>query len=363
MIYLVSKGATLFEVGLLEGIFHVTSFMMETPTGAVADIFGRKVSRLTGLIFSIIGSLLLIFSNGFIGFALSFVFAALSYNFESGAGEALIYDSLKLSNKEKLFMKITGKNEVIFNLTSIIALIAGGIIGSVDHVYVFVAGIGITCLTFVVGLLFVEPKTVQKKQDYNIWHAIKMQYKDSFDVIKGQKRLSYLIMFSALIGMFVTLSFFYLQVFWKENGFIEWQIGIVLAVAAVFGMAGSVLAEYIDKRFGESLILKSTPFIVGLLLIGFYYIPVSLGAFAFLSFFDSMLFVALRDYINKMIPSDKRATILSFESMVFSFFMIAFFPVFGFVSGVIGMQISFVILGGILLVFSGYNLKLLSSRD
>lgn len=41
MIYLAGKGMSLTQLGLLETIFHITSFTMEVPTGAVADIFGR----------------------------------------------------------------------------------------------------------------------------------------------------------------------------------------------------------------------------------------------------------------------------------------------------------------------------------
>jgi hypothetical protein len=44
MIYLSLKGFSLLELGLLEGIFHITSFLMEVPTGAVADLWGRRGS-------------------------------------------------------------------------------------------------------------------------------------------------------------------------------------------------------------------------------------------------------------------------------------------------------------------------------
>ena len=48
MIYLAGKGMSLTQLGLLEMVFHITSFLMEVPTGAVADIFGRRISRILG---------------------------------------------------------------------------------------------------------------------------------------------------------------------------------------------------------------------------------------------------------------------------------------------------------------------------
>ena len=48
MIYMASRGMSLTQIGFLEGIFHVTSLTMEVPTGSIADLFGRKLSRSMG---------------------------------------------------------------------------------------------------------------------------------------------------------------------------------------------------------------------------------------------------------------------------------------------------------------------------
>ncbi len=42
MIYLASRGFSLVQLGILEGVFHVTSFLMEVPHRAVADLWGRQ---------------------------------------------------------------------------------------------------------------------------------------------------------------------------------------------------------------------------------------------------------------------------------------------------------------------------------
>lgn len=364
MIYLVSKGMSLFQVGLLEGIFHLTSFLMETPTGAVADIFGRKVSRIIGIIFSIISSIVLILSNTFWGFAFSFVVSALSYNFESGAGEALVYDSLVIAKKEDQFMKITGRIESIFQITGIIALTIGGVIGSISYTDVFMTSILIGLIALMISLFFKEPiLNNKKKEKVSFAKAIKAQYKDSINIIKDSKRLAYLIIFSSLLFTFIAISFFYLQVAWKASGYIEWEIGVFLAIAGGFGVIGALLAVRIDKRFGEKRVLKYSPIFVLISILLLYFIKVSMISFCIISFVDSIIFVATRDYINKLIPSEKRATILSFESTMYSFFMICLFPIFGAVSDNIGMQITFVILGFILLVFSVINIRVLSRNN
>ena len=43
LLYLSSfKGMTLVQIGFLEAIFHITSFVFEVPSGALADRFGYK---------------------------------------------------------------------------------------------------------------------------------------------------------------------------------------------------------------------------------------------------------------------------------------------------------------------------------
>ncbi len=51
---------SLMQLGLLESIFHVTSFLMEIPTGVVADLFGRRMSRLIGRLLSVISLVLIL---------------------------------------------------------------------------------------------------------------------------------------------------------------------------------------------------------------------------------------------------------------------------------------------------------------
>ncbi|NBK26550.1 MAG: MFS transporter, partial [Spirochaetia bacterium] len=91
MIYLASRGFSLIQLGALEAIFHITSFLMEVPTGSVADIWGRKTSRLAGRVCYALSLVLMYWGPTFWLQILAFVLSALGYNLESGAGDALLY--------------------------------------------------------------------------------------------------------------------------------------------------------------------------------------------------------------------------------------------------------------------------------
>lgn len=126
MIWLTIQGFSLTHLGIMEGIFHLTKFLMEVPTGIVADLFGRKISRLFGRIF-FLGSLFILYYSRMMSVqCLGFALMAIAYNLESGAGEALIYDSLKQTGKEERYKKIAGINNAIFEAGTIFSLIVGG---------------------------------------------------------------------------------------------------------------------------------------------------------------------------------------------------------------------------------------------
>ena len=46
MIWLTILSLNLTHLGILKGTFHLTKFLMEVPTEIIAELFGRKTSRI-----------------------------------------------------------------------------------------------------------------------------------------------------------------------------------------------------------------------------------------------------------------------------------------------------------------------------
>lgn len=95
VLYLAYCGLNLAEIGIVEGIYHATGIIFEIPSGAVADLLGRKKSMVLGRLCIAVSCVVMLFSNSFWHFALGFAIQALGNNFNSGSEEALIYDSMK----------------------------------------------------------------------------------------------------------------------------------------------------------------------------------------------------------------------------------------------------------------------------
>ena len=106
VLYLAFRGMSLVEIGLLESVYHITGVLFELPTGVIADLYGKKFSIITGRIISVISCILMIASDSFLGFAIAFSLSSAAMNLNSGAAEALVYDSLKELGEEEKYKKI-----------------------------------------------------------------------------------------------------------------------------------------------------------------------------------------------------------------------------------------------------------------
>lgn len=341
MLFLASRGLSLFEIGIMESIFHITSFSMEIPTGMIADLYGRKFSRLLGRLATVLAFLIMLFSHSTPLFALSFIIQALGYNLESGAGEALIYDSMKEIGEEDDYIKVKGKTEVFFQIASVFSLLLGGYLGTLDYRYVYITAIAFSTLAFLEALTFKEPTIGKVKHLDSPLSTFKNQLKESFTALKMDKRIVFLIISAEIFATFVTTEFFYIQNLLKSQGQSEFQIGLLLSVSSL-GAAVVAVNTYkleLKFKFKKLLIMLSA---AGIAAFWGMTTPFIVPSFILITMVESIMFIVMGNYINKLIKSEQRATLLSLQSMAFSLFMIVIFPIVGKLGDFYGLDFSFI---------------------
>lgn len=341
MLYLASKGLSLFQIGLMETVYHISSFSMEIPTGAIADIFGRKTSRILGRITSVFAITVMIFGQNVYAFAMGFFLTALSNNLESGAGDALIYDSLKELGEENTYMKIGGRNELFYQITKTFSLLVGSYIATLSYAGVYKAALVVSIVSVIQALSFVEPSIGKVKKESHLWLTFKNQLISSFTALSGNRELVEMIVALEVFSTFYTTEFFYMQNLLKSIGHSEFEIGIILALGALMAAVLATQTYKLEAKFKLKGLLTAVAIVAIISFWGMTIKGFEKFAFIMLSGTEGILFVVMGDYINKRIPSDKRATILSFQSMIFSVFMIALFPLVGFIGDLFGLYKSF----------------------
>ncbi|MBW3017008.1 MFS transporter, partial [Candidatus Woesearchaeota archaeon] len=120
------QNLSLSQIGILWAVYSVILFFFEIPTGAFADIYGRKASTLFGYLicgFSLIG---LFFAKQFYVMAVLFFAWASGITFISGAMESWIVDRLKAKKKQHLVSEYYIKNHSLIGF----GLFFSGILGA-----------------------------------------------------------------------------------------------------------------------------------------------------------------------------------------------------------------------------------------
>ncbi|QMS84481.1 MFS transporter [Candidatus Xianfuyuplasma coldseepsis] len=363
MIYLAqAKSFDLWQLGIFESVFHISSISSEVPTGMIGDLLGRKVSRLLGILFYIIYLIIILFSSNFWIIGIGFVICGISYTFESGSGDALIYDTLIELNEQDKYMKVQGIKEIIFQLSSSIALPIGGMIAIIAYNLNF----EIMIIVFVVASI---PILLMKEIPLNVEYEHKRfttkmyeHFVKSTKTVFSSTRLVFLLSIGALLAAPITTLFFYLQNFYIDNYSI-FTIGIILGASSIMGIIGGYSAHIIERKYKEKLVLYIVPIFIVILLWLILFEEISYIPFILLGFFDSIFYVVLSDYINRITPSSQRATILSFNNMAFSLVMIIVFPLVGIISEFSTLMTGFAVLAGLATLAYLSLLFLLSKID
>lgn len=339
VLYLAFKGMSLVQIGLIESIYHITSLLFELPTGAIADIYGKKFTLILGRILQIISSILMITANSFLGFTVAFIFCAAAKNLNSGSAEALIYDSLKGLNKEEKYKMIWGNLAFFMSIAQGVAVLLGGILADSSFMYAYTLGLIVEAVALIITFGFTEVKTENIVRENN---ALIGQLMISINVLKVRKIVLYLILFSSLIGSLQTTVFFYCQKYFEDLDYTKTSIALICALGSLVEAIFSKYAYKIENFFKIKGILIGISIVNILVLIGLAALKnLSVVFFLLTSITGGLAYTILSDYINSRIPSEYRATILSVDSLCFSLFMIGVFPLFGLIAEKVGFTITF----------------------
>lgn len=343
VLYMGFKGLSLTQIGLVEAIFHITGIVFEIPTGALADLLGRRTSIILGRICAIISTLLMINSNSFAGFAIAFIFSGLSYNLNSGANDALLYDTLKLLKLEENYIKIYGFVSFLMDFARAAAVILGGVLSDITFLYAYLLMLIVNTLALIAALFYVEPPKFEKQAEKAV--SFFAQLKESIVILKTRKLVFYLITFFALASCINTIIYFYSQKYFENMMYSKTIITLIISLSCLLSAFGSKYAHSIEKIIKRQgfIILFPAVTVSALLGMAFFKGYISIGLFLITSALQGIGYPIFSNYINSLIPSEYRATLLSFDSLSFSICMVTLFPLVGFIGDEIGLNTSFIV--------------------
>ncbi len=328
MIFLYARGLSFSEIMLLNSIFSVAVFLLEVPTGMIADKISRKYSLVIGSLFWTIQLIIFIYAQSFWGFLVAEIFCALGVTFKSGANTALLYDSLKTINRENEVQKFEGLAISILLYAQAIGSIATGFLYAIDIRLPLIVSAINTTIAAMVALNFKEPPIEDKREKESYFVHIK----ESGKYVLGHGKVKAIIFYGAIFNIFYRVGFFFFQPYFEGVKIDVIYFGFFFALFnIVAGVVSQNAYKIIKITKGKTLTFLSLLMIVSFFIMTI--VPIWIGAFAILlqQAARGLYQPIIAKYINKHIPSNKRATIMSLYSLVANLAAAAFYPLFGMV--------------------------------
>ena len=354
-LFLLDAGLTNTEAFAANAFFTVGEVLFEIPTGVVADVRGRRFSYLLGAGTLLVSTLLYLamwqVRAPLAGWALASILLGLGFTFFSGATEAWLVDALRARGFSGNLESVFGRAQTVSGAAMLVGSVAGGFIAQATSLAVpYVLRAVMLGVTLVVAGLFMHDIGFVPQRDAKPLAAIRSVVRGAVDGGLRNPPVRWLMLaapFSAGVGIYAFYAFqpYLLQLYGDRTAY--GIAGLAAAIVAGAQIVGGLLVGTVRRFFTRrthALILGGVLNVGLLLLVGvttnFALALVLLAGWCLIFALEAPLRQA---FVNGLIPSDQRATVLSFDSLMGSAGGVVAQPALGRAADVYGYGPSYVI--------------------
>jgi MFS family permease len=352
-------GLSYAQIFTLDALYMLMFVFFEVPSGALADLLGRKKTILAGLAVLIIAAIATGNAQNFLHLFLTSIIWAIGFSLISGSSEALLYDSLK---DEKLFHRATGRALSC----SIIGLALAGAVGPPLFALDFRLPYLSSALPFAAALLimgFYREDGAPGKQRFSA-ASYERQIREGAKRALGNRFVLWSMGALAIVfAVSYTFTSSY-QPYLIQIGFSVSQFAFILPLMFVSEALGGAWSEKITSRFGETAAFWGNILALGMSLIALGLVASKLAVPILIvyGFLQGFLRPLASTYANRHIASEHRATVISVQVMASTIAASALLFLFGFVTDRIGVIALAGLLGALVLV-AGIALLMVKPKE
>ncbi len=358
-IFLLDAGLTNLEAFAANAFFTAGMVIFEVPTGIVADTVGRRVSYLLGTVTLMVTTLLYVMlwriEGPFWAWAVVSVALGLGFTFFSGAVEAWLVDALDATGFTGGLESVFGRGQVVTGVAMLTGSVAGGYVAQITSLGVpFVLRAVVLAIMFVVAFALMHDVGFTPVRGKGVVTEVRSIASATIEYGWRVPAVKWLMVSEVFLGGVGIYAFYALQPYLLELKGDPEAYGIAGATAAIVAGAqivGGATAPWIRRTFHRrtsALIAAtavSTLALAGMGLFQSFWVVIGLVTVW------GLLFAAMRPirqtYINGLIPSQQRASILSFDSLMSSSGAVVTQPVLGKAADVWGYPSTYLASAGI----------------
>jgi MFS family permease len=354
-LFLLDAGLSNLEAFAANAFFTAGMVVFEIPTGIVADTWGRRTSYLLGTI-TLAGSTFLYYllwqtSAPFLPWAIVSMLLGLGFTFFSGAVEAWLVDALHFAGYEGDLEVVMGRGQMVSGAAMLGGSVAGGAIAQATSLGVpFLIRVGVLLAMFVVAYRLMRDLGFTPEPSHHPLRSMRELLDAS--LVHGLKNppVRWVMLaapFASGVGIytFYALQPYLLELWGDPKAYTV--AGLAAAIVAGAQIAGGYAAPWFRRLFRKrttALILAalaSTAILAALGLTNSFWVALVLLTLWAMVF--SAELPIRQAYLNDMIPSRQRATVLSFDSLMGSSGGVVVQPVLGKAADVYSYSTSLVI--------------------
>jgi MFS family permease len=327
-LFLLDAGLSNTEAFAANAFFTAGMVVFEVPTGALADTWGRRASYLFGAA-TLLGSTLLYLYMWRVeaplwGWAIASVVLGLGFTFFSGATEAWLVDALAATGFRGSLESVMARGQVVGGAAMLAGSVAGGMVAQATNLGMpYVIRSVCLGLTLIVAFFLMKDIGFTPDRSKGPLAEVRRVMRASIDNGWRNPPVRWLMLAAFCLGGVDVFAFYALQPYLLELYGDQKAFGIAgLAAAVVAGtemLAGLVvpLVRRLFARRTTALLVLSLLGIASLAAIGVTRsFPVAIVVLVIWGITFSAAVPIRQAYLNGIIPSGQRATVLSFDNLM-----------------------------------------------
>jgi MFS family permease len=358
-VFLLDAGLSNLEAFAANAFFTAGMVLFEVPTGIVADTVGRRASYLVGTVVLSAATILYVLlwqvEAPFLAWAAVSIMLGLGFTFFSGAVEAWLVDALTATGFTGELESVFGRGQMVMGAAMLAGSVGGGVIAQQTSLGVpFVLRAVVLAVMFAVAFRLMHDVGFTPADRGKPLAAMREIASASIDHGWRVPAVKWLMVESLFTGGVGIYGFYALQPYLLElydDPHAYFIAGLSAAIVAGAQMLGGASAPWVGKLFRRRVSALIAMAAVSALTIGMIGVVDSFWGVIALTTVWGLLFAATfpirQAYLNDMIPSRERATILSFDSLMRSAGGVWGQPVLGRAADAWGYASSYMVAGGI----------------
>ena len=360
-LFLLDAGLSATAAFAANALFTAGMVVFEVPTGVVADTWGRRASYLLGSVTLAVSTALYWLAwqmqAPFWAWALTSALLGLGFTFFSGATEAWLVDALKFTGFKGNLESVFAKGQIVGGAAMLSGSVLGGLIAQWTNLGVPYLLRGLTLVvTFGVAFLYMRDWGFVPKPGKHPVREMGQVVQASVHYGLGNRPVRWMMLaapftFGVGIYAFYAMQPYLLELYGNEQAYSI--AGLAAAIIAGAQIAGGLLAPRIRRLVGRRTTALITGLVVEVVLLALLGLTtafwVAVGLLVLWGLAGAATLPIRMAYMNGLIPSEQRATVLSFDNLLGSSGGVVIQPALGKVADAASYATSYLVGAGITL--------------